>query len=194
VIITGSAACGDHRERAAVSACPSSPITRLAARSDAAPGTAPAPVAELAGPDLLVALAEVPDPRGSRGVRYRLVTVLASAVCAVLAGARSYVAIAEWAADLPVSVRLRLGMGRRAPSESTVHRLLQAVDPDALDRAVTSWIARRATTATSTTATAQPAGTGPSTRPSLNYLMLAGYLRPGYYPNAGTQRRSLCWS
>ncbi len=54
----------------------------------------------------------MPDARASRGVRYRLVTVLAAAVCAVLAGARSSVAIAEWAADLPVSVRLQLGMGR----------------------------------------------------------------------------------
>jgi predicted transposase YbfD/YdcC len=159
VIIAGSAACS-ITGTAAVSACPSSPIIRLAARSDAAPGTATAPVAELARSDLLVALAAVPDPRASRGVRYRLVTVLAAAVCAVLAGARSYVAIAEWAADLPVSVPLQLGMGRRAPSETTVRRLLQAVDPDALDRAVTSWIARRATTAPTGPAIPEPAAAG----------------------------------
>jgi len=42
------------------------------------------------------------------------VTVLAMAVAAVLAGARAYVAIAEWAHDLPVSARVRLGIGRRA--------------------------------------------------------------------------------
>ena len=54
------------------------------------------------GADLLVALAAVPDPRKARGCRHRLVTVLAIGVCAVLAGARSYVAIAEWAHDLPV--------------------------------------------------------------------------------------------
>ncbi|WP_425563979.1 transposase family protein [Pseudonocardia alaniniphila] len=53
------------------------------------------------------------DPRKSRGVRHRLVTVLSAAVYAVLGGARSYVVIAEWAHDLPVSVRLRLGIGRR---------------------------------------------------------------------------------
>ena len=44
------------------------------------------PRAELVAPDLLVALAEVPDPRKARRVRHRLVTVLATAVCAVLAG------------------------------------------------------------------------------------------------------------
>jgi predicted transposase YbfD/YdcC len=93
--------------------------------------------------DLLVALAAVPDPRKARGCRHRLVTVLAIGVCAVLAGARSYVAIAEWAQDLPVSARLRLGLGRRAPSESTIRRILQAVDLDALDVAVSGWLAVR---------------------------------------------------
>jgi predicted transposase YbfD/YdcC len=93
--------------------------------------------------DLLGALAAVPDPRKARGCRHRLVTVLAIGVCAVLAGARSYVAIAEWAQDLPVAVRLRLGLGRRAPSESTVRRILQAVDLDALDVALSRWLADR---------------------------------------------------
>jgi predicted transposase YbfD/YdcC len=102
--------------------------------------------------DLLKALAAVSDPRQARGVRHRLLTVLAAAVCAVLAGARSYVAIAEWAHDLPISVRLRLGMGRRAPSESTLRRVLQSVDPDELDAAVSGWLARRATS---------PVGTSP---------------------------------
>jgi hypothetical protein len=65
-----------------------------------------------------VALAAVADLRHARGVRHRLVTVLAAAVRAVLAGARAYVGIAEWAHDFPVSVRVRIGVGRRAPSES----------------------------------------------------------------------------
>ena len=83
--------------------------------------------------DLLVVLRAVPDPRQRRGQRHRLVTVLAVSVAAVLAGARSYVAIAEWAQDLPPSARVRLGIGRRAPSESTIRRVLQLIDLDALD-------------------------------------------------------------
>jgi len=71
------------------------------------------------------------------------VTVLAVSVCAVLAGARSYVAIAEWAHDLPVSARLRLGIGRRDPSESTLRRILQRVDLDALDAVLSSWLSAR---------------------------------------------------
>jgi urease gamma subunit len=65
-------------------------------------------------PDLLVALSAVADPRHARGVRHRLVTVLAAAVCAVLAGARAYVEIAEWPNDLLVLVGVRIGVGRRA--------------------------------------------------------------------------------
>jgi hypothetical protein len=72
-----------------------------------------------------------------------LVTVLALSVAAVLAGACSYVAIAEWAHDLPASARLRLGMGRRGPSETTIRRILQTVDLDALDAALSGWLTVR---------------------------------------------------
>ena len=41
------------------------------------------------------------------------------------------------------SARLRLGIGRRAPSESTIRRILQAVDLDALDAALSGWLAAR---------------------------------------------------
>jgi DDE_Tnp_1-associated len=46
-------------------------------------------------------LAAVPDPRACRGVRHRLATVVAASMCAVVAGYRSYTAIAEWVTDLP---------------------------------------------------------------------------------------------
>ena len=109
-------------------ALPSSPIAVLACHGGpVTDGGLDASPVEPDDADLLVALAGVPDPRQSRGCRHQLVTVLAIGVCAVLAGARSYVAIAEWAHDLPVSVGLRLGTGRRAPSESTIRRVLQAV-------------------------------------------------------------------
>lgn len=115
-------------------ACVSSPITVLVAHagSDVEPDT-----------DLLTVLAGVPDPRKARGCRHRLVTVLALSVAAVLAGARSYTAIAEWAQDLPATARLRLGMGRRTPSESTIRRILQALDLDALDTALAGWLTAR---------------------------------------------------
>jgi DDE_Tnp_1-associated len=52
---------------------------------------------------LLEALDSVPDPRHKRGVRYRFVSILFVSICAVVAGARSFAAIAEWAADAVAS-------------------------------------------------------------------------------------------
>jgi hypothetical protein len=78
-------------------------------------------------------LAAVPDPRARRGVRHRLETILAVAMCAVLAGARSFVAIAEWAADADAVTRDELGISGAVPSESTIRRTLQRLDADTFD-------------------------------------------------------------
>ncbi|MCI0385681.1 ISAs1 family transposase [Streptomyces sp. CNQ085] len=115
-------------------------------------GSEPARPHEL--PDLLNRLRRLPDPRRLRGRRHPLSYVLALAACAVLAGAKSLTAIAEWAADAPD--RLLLGCGAMlrgpdrpylAPSEATVRRVLQRIDGDALDAAVGGWLTARADTA-----------------------------------------------
>lgn len=93
--------------------------------------------------DLLVALGSVPDPRARRGVRHMFTAILGIGVCAVLAGARSFAAIGEWAHDLTPAVRLRLGLGRRAPCESTIRRVLQHVDAETLDAVLSSWLSAR---------------------------------------------------
>lgn len=120
----------------------SSPILeRLSRRVGDAPSSGVLPERLV---DLLELLGAVPDPRKARGVRHRAVTVLAVGLCAVLAGARSFVAIAEWATDLLASVRLRLGVGaRRMPSESTIRRVLEATDPDALHGVLSRWLLAR---------------------------------------------------
>lgn len=61
---------------------------------------------------LLGVLARVPDPRDRRGVRYPLAGMLAVAVCAVIAGARSYAAIGEWGEDLTATELESLGLSR----------------------------------------------------------------------------------
>jgi predicted transposase YbfD/YdcC len=99
------------------------------------------PLAGTAPEDLLEALGRVPDPRDRRGIRYPLVPVLAIAVCAMLAGARSYQAIAEWAADAPPRLRARLGLPGAVPDLATIWRVLTAVDPAALDAAAGAWVA-----------------------------------------------------
>ncbi|MEU4645427.1 transposase family protein [Micromonospora sp. NPDC023814] len=57
---------------------------------------------------MLAALAAVPDPRDPRGARYPLASLLAVAVCAVLAGAVTFAAIGDWARDLDRSAWARL--------------------------------------------------------------------------------------
>lgn len=77
----------------------------------------------------------------SGGVRHRCGAVLAVVVCAVLAGAQSYPAIVEWGRELTPLVRLRLGLGRRSPSEVNIRRVVQRLDAEQLDRLVCSWLA-----------------------------------------------------
>src|SRR4051794_11007072 len=92
---------------------------------------------------LLAVLATIPDPRKPRGVRHRLAVVLGLAVCAVLAGARSYVAIAEWAADADAATLAALEAGAVVACESTFRRTLQRLDAGAFDDAVGAWTQTR---------------------------------------------------
>jgi hypothetical protein len=71
-------------------------------------------LADLAGdaedpPGLLTVRAKVTDPRHRRGIRHRLAVISGLAACAVLAGAHSFTAIAEWAADADEQTLARLG-------------------------------------------------------------------------------------
>lgn len=93
--------------------------------------------------NLLRALAAVPDPRARRGVRYRLTSLLAVAVCAVLAGAATFAAIADWAADLDPALRLRLGFTGAIPAGSTVWRFLIRLDDQVLQAVLTGWLRAR---------------------------------------------------
>lgn len=94
------------------------------------------------GCGLLGALAAVPDPRDPRGVRHHSDTVLALAVCAVLAGCRSFTAIGEWAANASDQVLSAVGAAA-PPSESCMRRTLQRLDGDQLDQAIGVWTAGR---------------------------------------------------
>jgi hypothetical protein len=93
--------------------------------------------------DLLLALAAVPDPRHRRGVRYRLASLLAVAVCGVLAGATTFAAMADWATDLDEAARRRLGFTGRIPAGSTVWRFLIRIVAEVLQAVLTGWLRRR---------------------------------------------------
>ena len=59
---------------------------------------------------LVDVLSCIPDPRGARGLRYSSVSMLSICVCAMLSGAKSVRAIAEWASTLERKQLRRIGI------------------------------------------------------------------------------------
>jgi predicted transposase YbfD/YdcC len=89
---------------------------------------------EIAG--LPARLATLPDPRDRRGRRHPFVAVLLVACSAVVAGARSFAAIGQWARNTPQDALARLGARtvtvfgvRLAPSAATIRRLVNRTCP-----------------------------------------------------------------
>lgn len=102
-------------------------------------GVSPPVVAPVVVLSLVEALSTVPDPRKPRGVRHGVLAVLLIGACAVLAGARSFVAVAEYAHDAGHTVLDVLGVDRVVPHESTIRRVLQQIDALALETALQAW-------------------------------------------------------
>jgi DDE_Tnp_1-associated len=108
----------------------------LADRDSPAVGRPPA-----TGRDLLELLAKVGDGRPGQG-RDHPVAVLALAAAAVVAGSRSFTAVAGWAADVPADVLedLYRRCGARRPGvpgrhpKATIWRVVTGADPAALRR------------------------------------------------------------
>jgi predicted transposase YbfD/YdcC len=99
---------------------------------------------------LLERLEALADPRSRHGKLHGLAGLLTIAAAAALAGARTYTAIGEYAREVPQATLARLGIWRRpystwyvAPSETSLRRVLQQIDPDELDRVVGGWLAAR---------------------------------------------------
>jgi predicted transposase YbfD/YdcC len=123
-----------------MSACLIPALSAVATPTDAPPR----PVTEGEQAGLLQALCAVADPRSPRGVRYSLAGLLTVAVCAVLAGASSFTAIADWLHDLDEIARGRLGFTRTVPAATTMWRLLTRLDADLLATALAGWLRTRA--------------------------------------------------
>lgn len=93
---------------------------------------------------LFEVLEDLVDPRKRRGKRHSLTSILAIATCATLCGARSLVAIAQWASELSPGMLKRLGCLRaQPPCESTIRRTMAKVDAAEMDRKVGAWMARQ---------------------------------------------------
>lgn len=92
------------------------------------------------GRSLLAYVSQVPDPRGRQGLRHPLPAMLATVVCAVLCGARSYQAIVQWLHLQPVSTWHRLGYKRIPPKSTCFEDLLPEISADALAEALSRWV------------------------------------------------------
>jgi hypothetical protein len=93
-------------------------------------------------------LGKLTDHRKPKGVRHQLASILLICAAAMLCGAHNPTEIAEWAAELPDELRLRLHVRRSpstgllvVPSLSTVQRTLREVDREALDEIVSETLA-----------------------------------------------------
>ncbi len=92
------------------------------------------------GRSLLGAFATVPDPRLPRGRRHPLPAILALSTAAMLCGARSLYAIAQWGRLQPPAVVRALGFTRETtPAVSTLHQVFRALDVTAFEAALATW-------------------------------------------------------
>lgn len=137
------------------------PLTRNARHILSAPVMPPAwaPFERVADPieyplsgrqtkSLLHALGALPDPRRNRGrVHRKVASIVAIATAAMIAGNNGLIDIGEFSQSLNQNQlrSLRAARCRKtgkflAPSESTIRRVLQRLDPKELDGIVTDWL------------------------------------------------------
>ena len=98
----------------------------------------------MAAPDLgrtlLDAFTRLPDPRSPHGRRHPLPAILALATTAMLSGARSLYAIAQWGRLQPPEVVAALGFTRpRTPAVSTLHLVFRDLDAAVFEAALADW-------------------------------------------------------
>lgn len=89
-------------------------------------------------------LASLPDPRSPLGRRHPLPAVLGLVAVAILCGARSLEAVAQFARDRGPGFNAALGFTRRkTPCKATLSNLLRRLDIDAFERTLSAWVADR---------------------------------------------------
>jgi hypothetical protein len=95
------------------------------------------------GPSLLAAFARVPDVRSRFGRQYPLSALLTLATAAMLCGARSLYAMAQWGRLQPEAVRQALGFkGPRMPGVTTLHYVFKRLDVAAFETELQAWAAQ----------------------------------------------------
>jgi predicted transposase YbfD/YdcC len=118
--------------------------------------------AALCGSDLLRRFAAVSDGRGAQGRDHPVGVVLTLCAAAVLAGMRSFTAIAGWVADVPAEVLAQFYSrpGAVLGSKTTLWRVLTGADAAAVDAAVGAWLVQQAAQRAAHAAGSAPAAAG----------------------------------
>ena len=95
------------------------------------------------GRSLMEAFAKVPDPREARGKRHPLPAMLALSTVAMLSGAKSLYAIAQWGRLQQPEVVRALGFTReQTPCVATLHLLFKDLDIAYFEQALQNWAQR----------------------------------------------------
>ena len=90
---------------------------------------------------LIQTLRSVKDPRRRQGRIHSNTSVLAISACAMLSGARSFKAIAEWTGTLkPPQLKRLLCRSGNPPSESTIQRVLRRTNGQEFDNKISAWL------------------------------------------------------
>lgn len=84
-------------------------------------------------------LAEVPDPRGMRGRRWRMATILNTMIVGMVAGCKSLANVEELTGHLSAAARRALRLPRRLP-DTTARDLLCLLDPAALNDCIRAFV------------------------------------------------------
>src|SRR6266704_4942373 len=88
---------------------------------------------------LIEVFAAIPDFRKPRGKRHPLSAIFALACCAMLCGARSYSAIAEWGRNSGARIAQALGFTHATPCAATLHTIFRHVNRDEFEAYVGAW-------------------------------------------------------
>jgi hypothetical protein len=93
---------------------------------------------------LLEVLSQVPDPRSRHGRRHPLPAILSLTVVAMLSGAKSYQAIAQFGRDKGVALAHALGFRRgKTPTKSTFSVLFRSLDVQRFEDVLSRWLSAR---------------------------------------------------
>lgn len=96
---------------------------------------------------LMAVLRTLPDARHPKGVRHSLRSIIAISLCAILSGAKSFIAIGEWAQQCNQNQLKRFGTfydrnNKKfvAPSETSIRRTLQNCYATQIDEKLSAWV------------------------------------------------------